>query len=128
MLAFAAQYDPQSFHLDAAAAAGSVFGGLVASGLQTLAMVHGILVRSGVLDRIGGLAGLGMDQVRFLRPVRAGDCLHATMQTLSLRPSRGQPGRGIARHRVEADNQQAEKVVSYEASVLVRLENWAPLD
>ncbi len=124
MVAFAALYDPQPFHLDEAAAQDTIFGGLVASGLQTIAVVHGLAVRSGVLERIGGLAGVGMEQVRFLRPVRPGDCLHGTAEALAITPSRSQPGRGIARCRFSAVNQSGDMVISYEMSALATLANW----
>lgn len=124
ILAFAALYDPQPFHLDEGAAERSVFRGLVASGLQTLAVVQGLAVRSGVLDRIGAVAGLGMDKVRLPRPVRPDDKLQATLEVLDLMPSRSRPGRGVARCRLAAANQHGEPVATYESSMLVRLEHW----
>jgi len=124
MVGFAQRYDPQFFHVDEVAAVGSVFGGLVASGLQTLSLVHSLAVRSGLLERIGGQAGLGIDQIRLPRPVRPGDSLHATMEALSLRPSKGRPGAGIACFRARAANQAGEEVISYEITMLVRLECW----
>ena len=126
ILAFAALYDPQPFHLDEDAAQRSVFGGLVASGLQTLSAVHGLAVRSGVLERLGAEAGLGMDKMRLLRPVRPGDTLHATMQALRVTPSRTRPGKGVGRARVTAVNQHGELVVTYESSMLVQLDRWGP--
>jgi acyl dehydratase len=124
ILAFAALYDPQPFHLDEGAAGRSVFRGLVASGLQTLAVVQGLAVRSGVLERIGAIAGLGMDKVRLPRPVRPDDELRATMEVLNLTSSRSRPGRGVARCRLVAANQHGEPVVTYESSMLVQLERW----
>lgn len=124
ILVFAILYDPQLFHLDEDAAERSVFRGLVASGLQTLAVVQGLAVRSGILDRIGAVAGLGMDKVRLPRPVRPDDELWATMEVLDLTSSRSRPGQGVARCRLAAANQHGEPVVTYESSMLVRLEQW----
>src|SRR5271166_418180 len=71
---FAALYDPQPFHLDDAAAAASIFKGLAASGFQTIAAAFSVSVRSGLLDGIN-LGGSGMEQVRWLRPVRPAEIL-----------------------------------------------------
>jgi acyl dehydratase len=125
IVAFAEMYDPQPFHVDEAAGAATIFGGLIASGLQTLSHCHGLTVRRGMMERMGGLAGLGFEKIRFPRPVRPGDRLTATLRTLSLRPTRGQPDKGVACVEVEAVNQDGEQVVSYELTILVRLECWS---
>ncbi len=126
MVAFAELYDPQPFHLNEAAGAETMFGGLIASGLQTLSHCHGLAVRRGMLERMGALAGLGLDKIRFPRPVRPGDQVTATLRTVSLRPTRGQPEKGVACVGFEAVNQDGEQVITYELTILVRLECWAP--
>jgi acyl dehydratase len=125
MVAFAEVYDPQPFHVDEAAGAATMFGGLIASGLQTLSHCHGLAVRRGMLERMGGLAGLGFEKIRFPHPVRPGDRITAMLRTLSLRPTRGQPDKGVACVEVQAVNQHGEQVVSYELTILVKLECWA---
>src|SRR5271154_1534242 len=84
---FAAQFDPQSFHLDGAAARGSMFGGLAASGWHTAAVTMRLLVDSD-LKPAGGMIGLGFDELRWPRPVRPGDELRVESEVLAVRPSR----------------------------------------
>ena len=126
MLAFATLYDPQPFHLDEVAASASVFRGLVASGLQSLSVMHGLAVRSGVLVRIGAVAGLGIDKLRLSHPVRPDDALSGSLEVLDMAASRSHPGRGIARCRITAINQRGETVLDYEPSMLVEVDRWIP--
>jgi acyl dehydratase len=92
--AFAAEFDPQPFHLDEDAARASIFGGLVASGWHTAALTMRLLVE-GELQIVGGLIGMGAEELRWPRPVRPGDVLRVESEVLGLRPSRSQPDRGI---------------------------------
>src|SRR5258705_11593104 len=85
--AFAAQFDPQPFHLDEDAARGSLFGGLVASGWHTAAMSMKLLV-GGELKIAGGLIGLGAEELRWPRPVHPGDVLRVVSEVLDLRLSK----------------------------------------
>src|SRR6478736_9912583 len=101
--AFAAEYDPQPFHLDEGAARASYFGGLVASGWHTAALTMKLLV-GGDLKIVGGLIGLGAEELRWPRPVRPGDVLRVESEVLELRPSRSRPDRGIVRMRNTAFN------------------------
>jgi len=89
--AFATQFDPQPFHLDAAAARASLFGGLVASGWHTAAITMRLLVDSG-LRLAGGSVGLGVT-IEWLRPVRPGDRLHVESEIIELTPSRSRADR-----------------------------------
>lgn len=125
MVAFAVLYDPQPFHLDEEAARASVFGTLVASGLQTLAIMQGLAVRSGLLVRLGAEAGLGTDETRLLNPVRPGDDLRVTAEVLGVTPSRHREGQGIGRCLFTATNQHGKTVARYEGRMLVRLDRWA---
>jgi acyl dehydratase len=108
--AFAAEFDPQPFHLDAEAARASMFGGLVASGWHTAALTMRLLV-DGEFQIVGGLIGLGVEEVRWPRPVRPGDVLHVESEVLDVRPSKSQPDRGIVKMRNTTRNQAGEPVM-----------------
>jgi acyl dehydratase len=116
--AFAAQYDPQPFHLDDAAAQAGVFGKLVASGWHTMALTMRLLVE-GALQPAWGLIGLGADELRWPRPVEPGDVLQAEWEVIETRPSISKPDRGIARLRVTTRNQRGEVVLSFITTMLV---------
>ena len=107
----AGRWDPQPFHLSEEAGAASQFGGLTASGLHTIAasLRLGFDAEPVTADR----AGLGMNELRFVRPVRPGDELVMTMEILELRPSASRPDRGIVRGRREVRNQNGDVVLSY---------------
>lgn len=107
---FARKFDPQSFHLDEAAAKGSMFGGLVASGLHTLSAVHAAAVTQGFLGR-AGMAGIAFRDVRFLLPVRPGDTLHVTVEVMALRGSDRRPDRGYVTMKYAVENQHRELVL-----------------
>lgn len=108
--AFAAAYDPQPFHLDDAAGHDSLFGRLVASGWHTAAMSMRLLV-GGELKIVGGLIGLGVEELRWPRAVIPGDVLHVESEVLSLRPSNSQPDRGLVRVRNTTFNQVGQPVM-----------------
>lgn len=116
---FAWRYDPQSFHLDANAAADSPYGGLIASGFQSLAVCFRLFIQSGVLAE-SSLGSPGIDELRWLAPVRPGDTLHCTIEVLEVRPSSSKPDRGIARLRYQAVNQRQEAVLSFIVNHLLR--------
>jgi acyl dehydratase len=117
--AFARQWDPQEFHLDEEAAEGSIFKGLSASGWHTAAMSMKLFV-TGKLKLAGGSVGLGVDELRWPRPVRPGDVLRVETEILDVRASRSKPDRGIIRIRNVTTNQQGEVVQTFEAFVMVR--------
>jgi acyl dehydratase len=119
ILDFAAKYDPQPFHLDEEAAAASIFGGLAASGLHSIAAIFGLSVRAGLLGT-ANLAGSAMDEVRWLRPVRPGDRLALRWTIVSLSPSRSRPDRGSARIRSDVTNQAGEAVLSLTLTHVLR--------
>jgi acyl dehydratase len=121
---FAWRYDPQSFHLDANAAAKSPYGGLIASGFQSLAMCFRLFIQSGILAE-SSLGSPGIDELRWLAPVRPGDTLHCEVEVLEVRPSRSKPDRGIARLRYKAANQRQEVVLSFIVNHLLRRNNKA---
>jgi acyl dehydratase len=94
IIAFAAQYDPQYFHIDVEAARESPFGGLIASGFQTLAIGFRLFLDTGVFAQTSQ-GSPGMDEVRWLRPVRPGDTLRTIATVTELRPSASKPNRGL---------------------------------
>lgn len=116
---FALRYDPQSFHLDAVAAAESPYGGLIASGFQSLALCFRLFIQSGILAE-SSMGSPGIDELRWLAPVRPGDTLHTEVDVLEVRPSSTRPDRGIARFKYAAVNQRGETVLSFIVAHLLR--------
>ncbi len=116
--AFARDFDPQPFHLNAAAAQTSVFGRLVASGWHTMALTMRLLVE-GELRTAWGLIGLGADELRWPRPVQPGDVLQVECEVLELHPSTSKPDRGTARLRLTTRNQRDEVVLTLVTTILV---------
>lgn len=106
---FAAEFDPQPFHLDEAAAARSFFGGLAASGWHTAAVTMRLLVESD-LQPAGGVVGAGFDEFRWPRPVRPGDELRIESEILEVRPSKSRPQQGLVKVRTTTLNQRDEPV------------------
>ena len=106
---FAAEFDPQPFHLDEDAARTTLFGGLAASGWHTAAMTMRLLVESD-LKPAGGIVGAGFDEFRWPRPVRPGDELHLEIEVLEVRPSRSRPEQGMVKIRTTTLNQKGEPV------------------
>ncbi|MBY0296063.1 MAG: MaoC family dehydratase [Methylobacterium sp.] len=115
---FAAEYDPQPFHLDEARAAASFFGGLAASGWHTAALTMRLLVESG-LPLAGGIIGAGMDELRWPRPLRPGDTIRLESEVLELRPSRSRPMQGLAKVRTTTLNQDGAPVQVLVANLVV---------
>ncbi len=111
IVAFATQFDPQPFHLDEAAAAKSLFGGLVASGWHTAAMCMRMMV-DGYVGRAASMGSPGVDELRWLKPVRPGDTLRMKATVVELRPSKSKPHLGSICHRWEVMNQKDEIVMS----------------
>ncbi len=116
--AFAAQFDPQPFHLDEAAARNSVFGGLAASGWHTAALTMRLLVESDFRPA-GGIVGAGMDELRWPRPVRPGDELRVETEVLEVRPSRSRPEQGMVKARTTTLNGRGEPVQVLVANLVV---------
>jgi len=111
---FARRYDPQFIHLDRDAAARGPFGGLIASGWQTASLMMRLLVDR-FLPQTTSLGSPGIDELRWIRPVRPGDVLRIRVTVLDATRSRSKPDRGIVRTLVEVLNQHAEVVMSLKA-------------
>jgi acyl dehydratase len=114
IIEFASKYDPQPMHVDPAAARQSIYGGLIASGWHT-ASSYMRLVVDNVLRGTDSIGSPGVDQLRWLRPVRPGDSLTARFHILETRSSNSRPERGIVRSRGELVNQDGDVVMTCEA-------------
>ncbi|OCP00614.1 MULTISPECIES: MaoC family dehydratase [unclassified Ensifer] len=115
--AFAAQFDPQPFHLDEAAARETLFKGLAASGWHTAAVTMRLNVETG-LPLAGGLVGAG-GEISWPAPTRPGDSLHVESEVVELIPSRSKPDRGIAVVMMRTINQRDEVVQILKAKLMV---------
>jgi acyl dehydratase len=113
VIEFASKYDPQSFHIDEAAAKASMYGGLIASGWHTVALVMRMMVDS-YLSKAASLGSPGVDNVRWLKPVRPGDRIRGQRTVLESRASSSRPGMGLVKTRWEVYNQNDELVMTME--------------
>ncbi len=126
IIAFARDYDPQLFHTDPEAARQSTFGGLVASGWHSCALFMRLLV-DGLLKESSALASPGVDEIRWLKPVRPGDVLEARLTVLDVTPSRSKADRGLVRHACELSNQRGEVVMTMRTLALFGRRPHGPL-
>ncbi len=115
--AFAGSFDPQPFHLDEAKAEATLFKGLAASGWHTAALTMRLLTQGG-LPIAGGIIGNGIDELRWLRPVRPGDALSVETEVIELRETK-RPGDGRMRARSTTRDQGGEPVQSFIATLIV---------
>src|SRR2546421_5401931 len=122
---FAAEFDPQPFHLDDAAARRSIFRGLAASGWHTAAMTMRLLVES-ELEPAGGIVGAGFDEFRWPAPVRPGDELRVEIEVLAVRPSNSRPDIGVVKIRTTTLNQKGEAVQVNVGNLMVPRRNSGP--
>jgi acyl dehydratase len=111
ILAFAREFDPQPFHTDEEAAKRSIYGGLLPSGWHTGSLLMRILY-DGLLKDTASLGSPGIDELRWLKPVRPDDTLAARMTILEAIPSRSKPDRGLIRSLMEMRNQNGEVVLT----------------
>ena len=118
IIAFARDFDPQPFHIDPAAAESSIFGGIIASGWHTCALTMRLLV-DGFLSHAASMGSPGVEQIRWLKPVRPGDTLTARIRVLEKRPSQSKPDRGSIRSLTEVTNQAGELVMTMESFILM---------
>jgi acyl dehydratase len=118
IISFAAEFDPQPFHLSDETARDTIFGGLVASGWYTAAATMRLLV-DGELKLGGGLVGAGFDELRWPRPVRPGDVLRLESEVMEVRASRSRPDRGLIKVRTTTLNQEGQPVQILVANLVV---------
>jgi acyl dehydratase len=122
IIAFAEQYDPQPFHVDDAGAAASPYGGLIASGWHTCCVMMGLLVRRTFAGSTS-MGSPGLDDVRWLKPVRVGDTIQMMNVVLDKRVSASKPDRGIVTMQWEGVNQHGEKVITVRSKGIFGLRN-----
>ena len=116
---FAAQFDPQPQHMDEAAAVGSLFGSLVASGWHTASLTMRLLLDGALAGVSGRAMGVRIDDITWSAPVNPGDELHVVSKVLDLRPSRSKADRGLVVVRCTTRNQHGEAVQELTATMLV---------
>jgi acyl dehydratase len=116
---FGRQYDPQPFHVDEPAAKASMFGGLIASGWQVAARMMRLFVDNYV-DRRTALGSPGLDELRWLKPVRPGDTLTGVVEIADKIPSKSKPQLGIIHERWVVTNQNGEVVMTTKGINMVR--------
>jgi acyl dehydratase len=116
---FATRWDPQPFHLDEEAGRGSIYGGLIASGWHTCAIAMRMMCDSYLLEA-HSMGSPGVEDVRWLRPVRPGETLRGRMTVLESRPSRSKPDRGTIRSRWEIFDAEGNQVMSMEGYGMFR--------
>jgi len=116
---FAREYDPQVFHTDEEAAKATPFGGLIASGWQTCGVMMRLMC-DGYLVESACLGSPGLEELRWLKPVRPGDALRLRSTVLEQTPSQKQPNRGTVKFRWEVLNQDGEVVCSIVGRQLFR--------
>ena len=118
IIEFARRFDPQEMHIDPAAAARGRFGGLIASGWHTAAMMMRLLADN-FLPKEASLGSPGIDELRWLHPVRPGDALRLRVCVLEATRSRSKPDRGLVRTLIEVLNQNGEIVMSLKAMNII---------
>ena len=119
ILEFAKRYDPQPFHVDDAAAGDSIFGGLIASGWHTCSLTMRLMVDN-LLSRSASLGSPGVNQIRWLLPVRPGDTLTARAKVLAVTPSNSKPDRGTVELQYEVRNQDDQPVIAMQGISMFR--------
>lgn len=119
MVAFARDYDPQYYHLDPVAARKSVFGGLVAGGFQTAALAWALGLRTGLFDHCA-MAGIGVDNLRWHLPLRAGATIKCRMEVLSNKPSQSKSDRRSVVFRYDMTNQDDETIMTLDLLQILR--------
>ena len=120
ILDFAFQYDPQPFHIDVEYAEAGPYGGLIASGVQTIAVALRMMVQARVFAPEIVMGSPGVEELRWLQPVRPGDTIRSTGEILETRVSRSKPERGLVRYRLDVLNQRDEVVMTMTSTTFVR--------
>ena len=116
---FALLYDPQSMHIDKTFAAEGMFGELIASGFHTLSISFRLFYDMGYVVH-SNIIGLGLDEVRWTAPVRAGDTLRCRVAITALTPSRSKPDRGTMSFKSTTLNQRDEEVLRYTSTCILK--------
>lgn len=122
---FARRYDPQPFHIDPDAAKASIYGGIIGSGWQTCSLMMRLVVDALLIDA-ASLGSPGIDEVRWIKPVRAGDRLFVVVKTQATRASTSKPDRGVVHWIWEARNQHGDLVTTVKSMGMVGRRKPAP--
>ena len=121
MVDFSMQYDPQPIHADREASKRGIHGDMISSGLQTLGLANRLWIELGLMGE-NNLGGPGLDNVRWPRPVFAGDTLRTVVEVVAARESKSKPDRGIVTFAFTTYNQKDEVVMTYECMDMIRRE------
>ena len=121
MVDFSMQYDPQPIHTDREASKRGIHGDMISSGLQTLGLANRLWIELGLMGE-NNLGGPGLDNVRWPRPVFAGDTLRTVVEVVATRESKSKPDRGIVTFAFITYNQKDEVVMTYECMDMIRRE------
>lgn len=124
IIAFARQFDPQPFHVDQEAAAQSIYGGVIASGWHTCALMMR-MVLDGMRCEEASMGSPGLDGVRWLHPVRAGDTLSLRHVTKEVKPSASKPDRGVVFTTWIATNQHGQQVCTIDGRAMFKKRSTA---
>lgn len=116
---FAFKYDPQPFHIDKVAAEQSPYGGLIASGFHTLSICFRMAIQAEVFTECS-LGSPGLDELRWLQPVRPGDTLTTEFEVIHAEPSKSRPSRGRVRIAYTVKNQRGEAVMTVTAHQILK--------
>ena len=119
ILDFALIYDPQPMHLDTPAATAGPFGGLIASGFQTLSLSFSLFFRLGIVSE-SNLGSPGLDELRWKRPLRPGDTIRVVAEVVAIKPSTSKPDRGVVTMRHDTFNQRDELILSVTGMHMLR--------
>ena len=121
MVDFSMHYDPQPIHTDREASKRGIHGDMISSGLQTLGLANRLWIELGLMGE-NNLGGPGLDNVRWPRPVFAGDTLRTVVEVVAARESKSKPDRGIVTFAFTTYNQKDEVVMTYECMDMIRRE------
>jgi acyl dehydratase len=127
IISFAKRFDPQPFHTDPEAARDSVYGGLIASGWHTASLVMRIMVDH-YISRVASLGSPGVDELRWLKPVRPGDTLSVRITVLDAVRSQSKPDRGTVYTFAQVLNQRSETVMTMKGAGMIRCRETPPQD
>ena len=116
---FAMSFDPQAFHLDTKAASESIYEGLIASGFHTISVCFRLFIQTGTLAA-SSMGSPGIDDLKWLAPVRPDDTLRTEVEVLEVNPSERRPDRGILRLKYTAINQDDKPVSTFVVNHLVK--------
>lgn len=125
IVAFASEFDPQPMHLDEEAARRSMLGGLAASGWHGCSMFMRLLAEAFVL-RSASMGAPGVDEVKWLAPIRPGDRLTLRIEVTGTRPSNSRPDTGFVRITAALRNRSGAEVMTLKSSIMIRRREGAP--